>query len=256
MVSAGEEVRLSFVRTREAGAVSDVAAEVLWHDRLLLAAQKPAGLLVHGDGTGADTLTARVQHSLAGLAARDGWPQPPVAQALQRLDVCTTGIVLFSLTEEFQPTFDAMVAAHRMRKRYLAVVRGTFPMGAHVIDRPIARDRHDARRMRVGKTGKPAQTKAMCVRRGRGCSLVACELVTGRRHQIRVHLSSMGYPILGDALYGQRHGREGQLMLHAYEEAFVHPVLRERVVLRTEWPERFADLFPPTEVDWSILNSL
>ncbi len=236
---------------------SDAPVEVLYCDRFLLVASKPAGLLVHGDGSDAQTLTSRVQGYLERLAREQKWPFVPVAQALNRLDVDTSGIVLFSLTQEFQPAFDAMVAAHggALRKRYLAVVEGNVDARPFTIDAPIARNRHDARRMRVGKTGKPAQTRVACLQCQSGRSLVACELLTGRRHQIRVHLASVGHPLVGDALYGRSanaHMKMG-LMLHAYEVELVHPVSGERIVLHTEWPARFAKLFLPRDVDWSIL---
>lgn len=239
-IQAGQEVSLSLEQTRASGPTSDEVVDVLWHDRFALVANKPAGLLVHGDGTQADTLTARVQGEVARVAAREGWPFVPVAQAVNRLDVDTSGLVLFSLTAEFQPAFDAIVASHDpqvMHKRYLAIVEGKFPRDPRTIDAPIARDRHDARRMRVGRTGKPAQTRMACLDHRNGRSLVACELLTGRRHQIRVHLAHIGHPIVGDSLYGRPHPTG--LMLHAYQLDFVHPLTRERVSLTTEWPPRF-----------------
>lgn len=252
---AGDELTLLFVPPATNPLPCAEPAEVLWHDRFALAANKPVGLLVHGDGTGAPTLTARVQVSLAKVAGENGWPYVPAAQAVNRLDVDTSGIVLMSLTQEFQPAFDALMARHalHLHKRYLAIVEGAYPRGPQIINEPIARDRHDARRMRVGKTGKPAQTRVACLERKGGRSLLAIELDTGRRHQIRVHLSHAGHAIVGDALYGHP-GSGAHLMLHAYNLDFAHPVTGERVVLTTEWPQRFAELFVPREVDWSILS--
>ena len=210
-----------------------MALSVVFEDAWLLAADKPAGLLVHGDGTGAPTLTDAVRDHLAG----EGRPTAGV-QAVQRLDVETTGLVLFSLDKAAQASLDAQVAGHGMRKRYLAAVRGRFPGGTTTIDRPLGRDRHDARRMRVSATGKEALTKVEVLAEGRGLSLLAVYLGTGRRHQIRVHLAHLGHPILGDTLYGG-HAWEGGLMLHAHAEVLTHPATGERLVLRTAWPERF-----------------
>ncbi|MDO4539072.1 MAG: RluA family pseudouridine synthase, partial [Coriobacteriales bacterium] len=223
-------------------------------DRFVCAANKPCGLLVHGDGTARDTLTARVQ-SWAVREARDkGWEQVPVPQALQRLDVGTSGVVLFSLTQEFQPIFDALVASHDLSKCYLAVVRGKMDQRPQRICAPLARDRHDARRMRVGATGKHAATRVMCLDCKRGTSLVACLLETGRRHQIRVHLASQGHPIVGDELYGG--GSRGRaLMLHACQESFAHPVTGEHLTLSAPWPDRFSSLYSPREINWSILET-
>ena len=206
---------------------------VLWCDQYALAVDKPAGLLVHADGTGAVTLTELVRCQL-GESVRP--------QALNRLDVPTSGIVLFSLDKATQPAFDALVAGRAMRKRYWALVDRRLPKlgpdGWLLIDAPIARDRHNARRMRVGRTGKPARTRIRPLARRDGRTLVEAELVTGRKHQIRVHLAHVGCPIVGDELYGGTRD-EGGLMLHAHELVFDHPVTGERVLVSSEMPSRF-----------------
>lgn len=136
-------------------------------------------------------------------------------------------------------------------KRYLAVVRGEFPWPMRVFDGPIGRDRHDARRMRVSPGGKQAETRvtrlAVSGARASRRTLLLVELVTGRKHQIRVHLASAGFPILGDALYGtpaDRGRRAPSLMLHAWEERLVHPVTGEPLRLVAPVPERICALFP------------
>lgn len=224
-------------------------ARAVYEDEWLLAVDKPAGIIVHGDGTGARTLTDLVRTHLMEESRSDAAAQ---AQAVQRLDRDTTGLVLFSLDKRVQPALDAAVARHEVRKRYVAIVRGSLAPRPQVIDAPIARDRHDSRRMRVGRTGKPARTHVMGLASRGGLSLVACELDTGRRHQIRVHLSHVGHPIAGDELYGGGYVRSG-LMLHALEEELVHPATGERLSLVTEWPVRFESLYPRREVDWTIL---
>ena len=232
---AGDTVTVALARSAVTSALSDVPpATIIYQDSVCLAAEKPAGILVHGDGSGTPTLTDRVRVSLV----RQGVAATP--QAVQRLDVDTTGIVLFSLSEEYQPAFDALVAGHAMRKRYLAEVAGSFPQDATTIDRPIGRDRHDAGRMRVCRPGQgqSALTRVRVLERRAASTLLLVELGTGRRHQIRVHLSSVGFPIMGDALYGGARDSRG-LMLHALEEEFDHPVTGAHVLLRSEIPERF-----------------
>ena len=222
-----------------------------YRDPFLMAVDKPAGILVHGDGTGARTLTDGV----AALLGREGVPAAP--QAVQRLDVDTTGVVLFSLAPEFQPALDALVASHDMRKRYLAVVEGSFDAGVRRLDAPLGRDRHDARRMRVSAGGKPALTLVTVLARRGGRSLLLLELGTGRCHQIRVHLAHAGHPIVGDALYGRAAGGRsggratgaGGLMLHAVCEELAHPATGEALRLEAGWPARFGKFFSPLDYD-------
>lgn len=257
-LAPGDVVRFRLAPTGGSGAADPAAAtaaagigdlRILFKDPLMLVVDKPAGLLVHGDGTGASSLTDVVRAHLA-EAGRAGAAR--MAQPVQRLDTQTTGATLFSLTEQFQPAFDALVAAHGergMRKRYLAVVRGRFPAGRTVSEAPIARDRHDARRMRALAPGaragagvRSARTAFELVARKGDLSLVSVELGTGRRHQIRVHLAQMGYAVLGDGLYARGRDARGELMLHAWEQVFDHPVTGARVSVRTPWPERLGAL--------------
>lgn len=207
---------------------------VIYEDEVLLAWDKPAGIIVHGDGTGVRTLTDVVAAHLDATGRADARPQP-----VQRLDAETTGLVLFSLERATQPALDAQVAGHAMDKTYLAVVSGRVPWTQKTVRQPIGRDRHDARRMRACRPGqgKPAETRIRRVAEKDGRTLLAVTLVTGRRHQIRVHLASLGHPIVGDVLYGGARSTSG-LLLHAWREELDHPVSGERLRLETAWPER------------------
>lgn len=216
------------------GGLSYESVTVVYEDDVLVAVDKPAGVIVHADGTGAPTLTDAVAARLEAEGRAGVRPQ-----AVQRLDRETTGLVILSLDRATQPVLDAQVAGHGMRKRYLAVVSGRVPWDTREVRGPIGRDRHDARRMRVCHegAGKPALTRVRRVATGGGRTLLLVELGTGRRHQIRVHLASLGLPIVGDELYGGARGGSGML-LHAYAEELDHPVTGERLRLRTSWPIR------------------
>lgn len=236
-LSAWEEVKLQLA-VRPVQCLDPSAAKgfsLLAADAFFLSVDKPAGILVHGDGTGAPNLSERVAEYLC----TQGYAGRP--QAIQRLDVATTGLVIFSLTEEFQPAFDALVASNALRKRYLAVVAGVFPSCIHQIDAAIGRDRHNAHRMRIHSHGKEAHTRVCVLQRCKGLSLLELELLSGRRHQIRVHLASVGFPLLGDSLYGGVSHPDG-LMLHAWREEFEHPVTQQHIQLKTAFPKRFAKL--------------
>ena len=214
---------------------------VIFEDEVLLACDKPAGIIVHDDGTGARTLTDAVAEHLAADGRSNARPQ-----AVQRLDRETTGLVLFSLDRATQPALDAQVAGHDMGKTYLAVVSGRVPWAQKTVRRPIGRDRHDAHRMRAcgSGQGKPAETRLRKIAEKNGRTLLLVTLVTGRRHQIRVHLASLGHPIVGDALYGGPRCPSG-LLLHAWREEVVHPVTGERLRLETAWPQRLWPEGPP-----------
>lgn len=237
--------------------------DIIYQDSYILAVNKPAGIIIHSDGTfraskrvgmcAAETLTDHVRVYLENNGCMQ---QAQDAQALHRLDKDTTGIVLFSLDKETQPLFDELIRSRNVHKTYLAVVKGEFPEGEQDITLPIGKDRHDARRMRVSKTGKPALTHVRRLevqRRGQSTqSLMLAELGTGRKHQIRVHFSALGFPIVGDGLYGRTSSTrtaaftQVPLMLHAYELSFMHPVTGESLVLKTGWPPRFTG--------WSVQN--
>lgn len=233
----------------DAAATAATAADslVLYEDAWFVAANKPAGLLVHADGTGAPTLTDLVR---SWLEVRGEHERAAELQAVQRLDVDTTGVVLLSASKRSQAALDALVASHDgIEKRYLAVVRGVPAWERRDLDAPIGRDRHDARRMRAG-SGKPALSRVRVLavagpRRAR-LSLVEVKLATGRRHQIRVHLASEGLPIVGDSLYGVPADRRGAhpLMLHAWRECLGHPVTGEPLAITAPVPPAFAKLGP------------
>lgn len=240
---------------------SDNNLEILYQDEYLLAVNKPAGIIVHADGTHEPSLTDVVCEKLRVLESSSQIDLSQV-QALNRLDRETTGIVLFSLKKEMQPQFDQLIASKELSKEYLAAVKGAFEPHKLLIDKAIGKDRHDAQKMRVSATGKPSQTEVRLIKvalstQGQTQSLLLVNLLTGRKHQIRVHLSSLGFPLVGDMLYGgvsslqrgtkKKHGPQ-PLMLHAYRVGFIHPVTGAKIVIKTDIPERFS-YFGATEKD-------
>ena len=232
---------------------TDVNLEILYQDEYLLAVNKPAGIIVHADGTNEPSLTDLVCEKLHAHETSNKIDYSQV-QALNRLDRETTGIVLFSLKKETQSQFDQLIASKELSKEYLAAVKGTFVPNKLLVDKAIGKDRHNAQKMRISPTGKPSQTEVRLVKtvltvQGQTQSLLLVNLLTGRKHQIRVHLSSLGFPLIGDTLYGgvsslqrgaKKKHKQQPLMLHAYRVEFIHPVTGAKIVIKTDIPERFS----------------
>ena len=222
------------------------APTILYECDTLLAVDKPAGIIVHGDGTGATTLTDAARALLHERGGQDDDRRATELQALQRLDRETSGIVLFSVDKRTQAVYDRLIAEHRIAKHYLAVVCGAPSWRMRTFTGPIGRDRHDARRMRVSRTGKQATTHARVLAqtraRGRMFTLLDVSIETGRKHQIRVHLSHAGLPIAGDALYGT--ADPAGLLLHAARLSFGDPVTDASVTIESPMPARIRRLFP------------
>lgn len=210
--------------------------EVIYEDEMLLVVNKPPFLLVHSDGQKDDSLQDRVNYYLD----QNQWPHK--AQALHRLDYETSGLVLFSKNPFFQPCFDAMIASHQLKKQYLCIVEGQFPYRKKRIEKNIARNRHNAKAMIVHPNGKKAQTDIICIAQSNNCSLLKVWIKTGRKHQIRVHCSSIDYPLINDSIYGHVKDHRG-LLLQAQCIEFIHPINQETIHLQLAMDSRFTKEF-------------
>ncbi len=176
--------------------------EILFEDRWLVVVNKPAGLLSQPAETDSREL-ALDQMVLLGLALREG--QRPFVRLVHRIDRLTSGAVLFARNPQSLRPLTRAWAAGRVDRRYLAVVEGDPPDDEFLVERPIARDRNHRWRFRVAEDGDPAHTRVVVIdRHPSGTSLVECRLITGRTHQVRVHLAYLGHPVVGDRLYGAR----------------------------------------------------
>ena len=195
--------------------------EILFSDASLIVANKPSGLLsVPGRGDDKqDCLSRRVQNEFAD------------ALVVHRLDMSTSGLLLMARGAKVQRELGSAFALGQVRKRYLAVVSGQFPDTGEVgltIDLPIGADWSKRPLRQIDwAAGKPSQTLVHCIGRDAqsNTSRVEMEPLTGRTHQLRVHMQAMGHPILGDALYAPQTiaSQASRLLLHAQELAFKHP---------------------------------
>lgn len=189
---------------------------ILHLDEALIVADKPAGLpTVPGRPVELhDCLWHRVREAV------------PDALVVHRLDMATSGLVLFARGLEVQRTLSRAFAQREMGKTYVAVVRGEVSGEAGEIDLPLAADWPNRPRQQVDpRHGKPSLTRWRVIAREAGGTRLALEPLTGRTHQLRVHLAAIGHPILGDALYGAEETAAAapRLLLHASALAFAHP---------------------------------
>lgn len=210
----------------------DIPLDIVYEDDLFLMVNKPVGMLVHSDGTN----TTKTLNNIVQAYYQKQQVSCPV-RPLHRLDVETSGIVIYCKLPFFQPLCDDLLKRKEISRIYLALVQGNLPKKEYIIKQPLARDRHDARKMRISKQGSDAWTKVIRKKSGDSYSLVECHLRTGRTHQIRVHLASIGYPILSDALYGTPSKQIQRCALHAWKIKLYHPLLQSKLEVVCEMPE-------------------
>ncbi len=208
------------------------AVPIVYEDDWCLVANKKPFMLVHGDGNQEDSLSARVNSYLAG----SGWPF--AAQPVNRIDYEASGLVLFAKHPLAQNALAKQFEDGTAKKEYLAVIDGRVENREIDINNPIARNRHEAEKMMVYKKGKPAHTHISRLKLFNDKSLVRAIISTGRKHQIRVHLANIGYPIMNDPLYGVVRNNKG-LMLQAYRLAFRQPFSNEKIEIELPMDTRF-----------------
>ena len=251
-VKAGQALCLELVPTEESQAFRPQAMDlaVLFEDDDLLIIDKPAGLVVHpAPGHWSDTLLNGLLHRQPSAAAL------PRAGIVHRLDMDTSGVMMVGKSLRAVTALVRAIGERRVHRRYLALAHGVPARREFSVDLPIGRDPHLRVRMAVVAGGRPSRTDVACLAEtGAGrqaVSALSCTLHTGRTHQIRVHLSSSGLPLIADALYGGRPmlGMQRQA-LHAVELQLAHPVsgaaLRFECPLPPDFASAWAAVVGPT----------
>jgi 23S rRNA pseudouridine1911/1915/1917 synthase len=215
---------------REAPRAEALPLDVIYEDDDLLAVNKPAGMIVHPSfRNAAGTVLNAVLWRL-----RD---RPDVRPGLvSRLDKDTSGVLLLALSAGAHARIQHDAKAGRVTKEYVAIVRGTPRPAQGTIALPLQHDPSDRRRIIVSEDGVPSETRYRVVSSGDGYSLVECELVTGRTHQIRVHLAARGWPVAGDRVYGSADPSIERQALHAWRMTLPHPGSREPLRLEAPLP--------------------
>jgi 23S rRNA pseudouridine1911/1915/1917 synthase len=251
-VEAGAQVRVQLTADEPASQVlpETIELQLAYEDKDVLVIDKPAGLVVHpGAGNPRHTL----QNALLGYDP--SLASLPRAGLIHRLDKDTSGLLVVARTAEAQTALARQLMARTMSRNYLAVCVGVMT-GGGTIDAPIGRNRSDRLRMAVRESGRPAVTHYRVIERFRAHSYLSVQLETGRTHQIRLHLSHLKYPIVGDPVYGGRFGQPkgaGEELvstlrafkrqaLHAAQLGFDHPRSGKRVGLVSKVPEDFHKL--------------
>ena len=242
-VHAGDRCRLEIVPTEEVRLKpSQSALDILYEDNDLLVVNKPAGQVVHY-GNGIEQGTTLVEAVLAHcpLSTAAGALRPGV---VHRLDQATSGVMLFAKTDVAYRELTRMFAERRIRKTYYAFVHGIPKLHSGIVDAPIGRSTHDRTSMCVTTRGRPAVTHWECLEAFPNVNqaLLICRPITGRTHQIRVHLKYIGHPIVGDEKYGKKENPPSErLLLHAYQIEFEHPITKEKCSFIAPLPEEFSE---------------
>lgn len=222
----------------------NIPLSVLYEDRDVLVVDKPKGMVVHpAPGHYSGTLVNAVLYHCKGqLSGINGVLRPGI---VHRIDRDTTGSLIVCKNDAAHRAIAAQLKAHSLNRSYRAIVHGTVQEEEGTVCAPIGRDEKDRKRMAINeKNGKDAVTHYRVLQRFRDHTYIECRLETGRTHQIRVHMTSIGHPLLGDEIYGQRKTPfhlEGQT-LHAYCLGFMHPATGAYIEVKAPVPAYFLHL--------------
>ncbi|WP_234404890.1 RluA family pseudouridine synthase [Paenibacillus bouchesdurhonensis] len=205
--------------------------KILFEDDFCLVVHKPAGVKVHPDGQSHQPTLANM---VAAIYSERGEQIAP--QHIHRLDEFTSGPVLYAKNVYSQLKLDAAMGRKEIGRVYVAFVQGLVSPSLRMIDAPIGKDRHHKSRRRVSPSGQRAVTHVELIEAYTDASLVRLTLETGRTHQIRVHMSHAGHPLIGDALYGGSTKHLSYQALHGESLSFAHPLTGENLSVSDPWP--------------------
>lgn len=259
-VAAGDVVVVAVPHPRDTTvSAEDISINIVYQDSDIVVIDKPAGLVVHpAPGHYQGTLVNALLHHIKDLSGIGGVVRPGI---VHRLDKDTSGLMLVAKNDDSHRSLSSALKKREIKRRYLVAAWGHLAEDEREVDGPLGRSPNDRKRMAVVENGRPAITRFRRLERWKGADLLLAELQTGRTHQIRVHLLSIGHPVVGDELYapaGERGLTSGgsagwargfaqrvpRQFLHATELAFRHPRTLEVLRFRSELP---ADLLAAAE---------
>ena len=221
----------------------DIPIEVIYEDSDIVVVNKPKGMVVHPgngnlDGTLVNAIMAKCEGSLSGIG---GEIRPGI---VHRIDKDTSGLLIVAKNDKAHVNLSEQIKEHKVKKTYIALVRGVVKENEATIDMPIGRSKTDRKKMAVCKDGKNAVTHIKVLKRWEHYTLLQVNIETGRTHQIRVHLSYIGYPIIGDYTYSNGKNEFGVVgqCLHAQKLEFKHPTTNKIMKLEAPLPEYFQEI--------------
>ena len=218
----------------------DIAFDVVYEDEHLIVINKPSGLVVHpAPGNWEHTLVNGLVYRYPEMRKMDNFMRPGI---VHRLDSPTSGLMMVARTQSMCTALQKLFSARKVSKTYLALVHGYPGKLEGILSGPLDRDPDNFMKMAVIEGGKPSLTGYKVLWSMNGYSLVKCDLFTGRMHQIRVHMSALGCPLVGDTMYGaQNFGDEftGRIYLHSWRLGFEHPVTLKEMSFRQTVPHDF-----------------
>lgn len=234
----------------------DIALNVVFEDDHLIVIDKQAGLVVHPAAGNFDgTLVNALLHHCAGrLSGIGGVARPGI---VHRIDKDTSGLMVAAKTDRAHVGLAKQFAAHSIDRRYKAIVSGRPTPAQGSVDAPLARSPQNRKKVAIVAGGKRAVTHFSTLTRLRDAALVECRLETGRTHQVRVHMASIGHPLLGDPVYGRtKPGHRSVLetldfrrqALHAARLGFIHPLESNALAFESEMPSDMQELFDSLNV--------
>ena len=226
----------------------DIPLDILYEDDDLLVVNKPKGMVVHPgngnpDGTLVNAIMAHCEDSLSGIG---GEIRPGI---VHRIDKDTSGLLVIAKNDKAHINLSEQIKNRQVNKIYVALVKGIISENEATINMPIGRSKKDRKKMAVDKNGKEAVTHFKVIKRYNKYTYIKVKIDTGRTHQIRVHMSNIGYPIVGDIVYSNGKndfGIEGQ-MLHAKELEFKHPITGKLMHFEAPLPKYFEEILSKLE---------
>ncbi|MBE5802666.1 MAG: RluA family pseudouridine synthase [Clostridiales bacterium] len=217
----------------------NIPIHILYEDEDVAVVDKPCGMVVHpAAGNESGTLVNALLYAMDSLSGIGGVKRPGI---VHRLDKDTSGLLMVAKNDMAHESLSRQLSERTMEKHYLAVVEGVMKEPEGLIEAPIARSKKDRKKMAIDPEGRYALTKWTLIENLRDAALLDVHILTGRTHQIRVHMHSVHHPLAGDVIYGYSKGgvRAPRLMLHAHTLDFTHPRTDERLHFEAQPPEAF-----------------